>query len=265
MIMTDHPGWLVSETGDAHRAVAHGDTTALITVRRTGPDDIVIDLGGAAAHVDYVDPATLAGPDDLTAVLKSTGIVARVANPSLWDALAAAIMRQVIQASHARARYARFCTAYGDAVTDSGVTTSRFPGPDRILALSDADFHQVGAAFPMPALREAARAYLNRGEKWRAVPALELVTLLQEVPRIGPWTAKAAVADCTNNFEIYPYTDLAVVTWAKQLNPSREWPAGAPAFKAAWEEVAGNQLSAWTLLTLAWGISHGKPARSVAS
>lgn len=261
MLMTDHPGWLITEDGDHHRAVTHGETTTLVTYRcATG--EAVTDTGGVSVRFDAFDPAVLAGPDDLVAPLKSAGVVERMANPSLWDAIATAIMRQVIKAGHARARYVRFCEAFGEPATSSDATAWLFPAPQQILTLSDDDFRQLGAAFPMPVLRAAAHAYLDKSACWHDAAPADLVDLLQQVPRIGPWTAEAAVADYTNDFAFYPYTDIAVQAWAKRLNPDREWPTGAAAFGAAWEQVAGEQLSTWTILTLAWGINHGNLARS---
>lgn len=258
MIMTDHPGWLCIEDGAAYRAVAADATAALITTTRTAAGDIVVDPGDSGIRIDWVDPAALAGPDDLVAPLKDAGIVGRVANPSLWDALTAAIMRQVIQAGHARTRYVRFCRTYGEPVTRNGMTAWMFPEPHRILALTDDQFQDVGAAFPRDVLRDTARCFLTNGDRWARLPVLDLVTALQTIPRVGAWTSRTAVADYTNEFALYDYSDIAVQPSARRLNPGREWPQEAPAFKAAWEELAGNQLSAWTLLTLAWGISNGK-------
>ncbi|WP_280314035.1 hypothetical protein [Nocardia wallacei] len=257
-VMTDHPGWLTSDSGTRYRAVAVEGTPILITASRNAGGGTVIDCGGAELRVDTIDPAVLAGPDDLVFPLKGAGAVVRVANPSLWDALSAAIMRQVIQAGHARKRYQRFCSDYGDRVTRDGLTAWQFPDPGRILRLSDEQFHESGAGFPKPALRDAARCYLNDGDRWQALPASDLLTALQTIPRVGWWTARTAVADYTGDFSVYDYSDIALQPAARRLNPDRQWPQGAPAFKAAWEEMAGNQLSAWTLLTLAWGISHGK-------
>lgn len=81
---------------------------------------------------------------------------------------------------------------------------------------------------------------------------------VQSVPRIGPWTAGAAVADLTNDYSLYPFADLAVRTWAQRLAPGRTWPTTEPEFAAVWQRLAGEQLSAWTLLTLAWGVKHAR-------
>lgn len=264
MIMTDHPAWLHTDAGAAYRAVTVGDSAVLIKAEPAEGTEVV-DSGGSTLRVDTVDPSVLSGPDDLVAPLKNAGIVVRVANPSLWNAVTAAIMRQVVQAGHARTRYLRFCTAYGEPVTRDGLTAWLFPEPHRILALTDEQFANVGAAFPKSALRDAARGFLTHGEVWERLPAIELVQALQTIPRVGHWTACTAVADYTNDFSFYDYSDIAVQPAARRLNPERDWPQGAPAFKAAWEEMAGNQLSAWTILTLTWGINHGKLDRSATS
>lgn len=83
-----------------------------------------------------------------------------------------------------------------------------------------------------------------------------LIGDLQHVPRIGPWTARAAVADWANRFDLYPYADLAVRTWATRTAPSYDWPADEPAFGRAWRVLAGDHLNEITLLTLAWGGHH---------
>jgi len=265
MIMTDHPSWVTGADGNPHRAIDNHGVSALITTLRAGSGDVVFDLGGGGAEVAWIDPGALSGPDDLVEPLNQQGIVARVANPSLWNAMSAAIMRQVVQAGTARTRYIRFCTAHGEMVSRDDRTTFLFPAPERLLALSDHDFDTVGAAFPRDALRHAARSYLTDGARWEELWPLDLVTALQTVPRVGPWTAKCAVADYTNDFSIYDYSDIAVQPGAQALNPARVWPQGAPAFKAAWEEIAGNQLSEWTILTLTWGMNHGKIDRSATS
>ena len=261
MIMTDHPAWITSLDDTVHRAVDRDGTAELVIVRR----DVDADLHDFDDAVLCVDPAALAGPDDLVGPLKEMGPVARLRNPSLWNAVSSAVMRQVIRATTARATYARFCAAYGEAVDKDGFTAWLFPRPERVLELSDEEFSAVGAAFPREGLRSAARSYLTEGPRWEQLPPVDIVTALQTVPRIGPWTAKTAAADYTNDFSLYDYSDIAVQPAAHRLNSNRIWPKGAPAFKAAWEEVAGNQLSEWTILTLTWGSNYANLVQASSS
>jgi DNA-3-methyladenine glycosylase II len=87
---------------------------------------------------------------------------------------------------------------------------------------------------------------------------------IQNVPRIGPWTAGATIADLTNDYALYPFADLAVRTWAKRLASGRNWPETELEFARVWQDLAGEQLSARTLLTLAWGVRHARTAGTVA-
>jgi DNA-3-methyladenine glycosylase II len=111
-------------------------------------------------------------------------------------------------------------------------------------------------AFKARPLRTAAEACLEFGAKWAELDPAGLVTEVQNVPHVGPWTAGATVADLTNDYTLYPFADLAVRTWAKRLTPQRRWPDTEPEFAQAWARLAGDQLSDWTLLTLAWGVRH---------
>ncbi|WP_218022291.1 hypothetical protein [Nocardia amamiensis] len=260
-MMLDHPGWVQASDRVTHRAVTDGHHATLIT-----------DTGAAEGWLRFeeFDPAALAGADDMVIGLKAAGPVARLANPNLWDALATAIVRQVIRAGQARKLYLLFSRVHGQPVGHGDTTAWLFPEPQKILELSDQAFSELGVAFKRPTLQAAARTYLEYGDAWTAMARsardrLELIEALQEVPRIGPWTAGAAVADFTNDFSVYPYADLAVRTWARRISPERTWPDDEPGFAAQWRELAGNQLSAWTLLTLAWGINNADLTRTVPS
>jgi DNA-3-methyladenine glycosylase II len=126
-----------------------------------------------------------------------------------------------------------------------------------VLGLSNDQFSSIGMAFKRRPLTAAAEAYLEQGTKWRELTPLALAGDLQTVPRVGPWTAHAAVADWSNDWSLYPYSDLAVRTWATRAAPSFDWPSDEPNFGRAWRALAGEHLSSLTLLTLAWGSQHG--------
>ncbi|UVS80609.1 DNA-3-methyladenine glycosylase [Actinokineospora sp. UTMC 2448] len=204
------------------------------------------------------DPGRLVGEPALLDPLRTNGTVMRLANPDLWDALATGIVRQVIRAGQARLLYREFCRAHGDSVETPAGPAWLFPSPDTVLALPDAEFTRLGMSFKRAPLRAAADAYLARHRDWAALTASDLVAAVQDVPRIGPWTAGAAVADATNDFSLYPFADLAVRTWARRLAPAYQWPQSEPEFAAVWRGLAGEQLSDWTLLTLAWGVRHAQ-------
>jgi DNA-3-methyladenine glycosylase II len=184
------------------------------------------------------------------------GTVARFRNPSLWDAVATAIIRQVVRAAQAQAQYRTLCAAHGTPVRCGTMTGWLFPSPETVLGLGDAQFAAMGLAFKRGTLRAAAAAFLEQGIAWAAMTADALVPELLRVRRVGPWTAGAAAADWANEFAAYPYGDLAVRTWAALAAPSAAWPADEPGFHRRWRQVASPHVADLTLLTLAWGGRH---------
>lgn len=262
-VMLDHPAWLTDAEGRARRAVRSGGVVWSITC--TPHVDIAGHTvtvsgdsgnGGAAPVIDVLDPATIDAPEVISNPLRADGAVGRLRNPDLWDALATSIVRQVIRAGQARRLYREFCQAHGEQVDTGAGPAWLFPTPDTVLTLSDSEFESLGLAFKTKPLRAAAEAYLKFGGEWNTLLAAELVVAVQRVPRIGPWSAGASVADVTNRFDLYPFADLAVRTWAKRLAPSVAWPKDEPEFHALWQGMAKRQVSTWTLLTLAWGVRH---------
>ncbi|MFC6094911.1 hypothetical protein [Saccharothrix lopnurensis] len=267
-VMTDHPSWL-SAGETAYRAVRSGGSTWVLTYAPEGTGtcrtEARLTCGeGDAPVLDVVDPAGLTGPDDVVDALRAAGTVGRWRNPDLWDALATSIVRQVIRAGQARKLYRAFCRAHGEAVTTPHGPTWLFPTPEAVLALPDDEFTALGMAFKRRPLKAAAEAVLEVGPKWGELDPAALRDEVQGVPRIGPWTAGATVADLTNDYALYPYADLAVRTWADRLPTGRTWPETEPEFARRWARLAGKDLSAWTLLTLAWGVRHANTSGAVA-
>lgn len=267
-VMTDHPSWL--SAGDiTYRAVRSGRSSWVLTCTpsRTGECRAEAHLVSGeedAPVLDVVDPARLTGAGDVVGVLRAAGTVGRWRNPDLWDALATSIVRQVIRAGQARKLYRAFCRAHGEAVTSPYGPAWLFPTPEAVLALPDDEFTTLGTAFKRRPLKAAAEAVLEFGAKWAELDPAVLRDEVQSVPRIGPWTAGATVADLTNDYSLYPYADLAVRTWADRLPTGRAWPESEPEFARLWVRLAGKDLSAWTLLTLAWGVRHASTSGAVA-
>ncbi|MFI6758967.1 hypothetical protein ACIBF5_07455 [Micromonospora sp. NPDC050417] len=258
-VMTDHPSW--HPTLHGHRRLVADDQgsawlATIIDTRLT-----LSPLAGATTPPSpsvYTSPAALRRPSPLAAPLRTLGVVARLPNPSLWDAVATAIVRQVIRASQARKLYREFSRSFGSRIALSADTDIHaFPSPDRVLALSDEDFTESGMAFKKRPLRLAAAAFLDCGTTWLELAPAVLVKELQTIGGIGPWSAGAAVADWSNDWSLYPYGDLAVRTWARQAAPEHPWPSDEPAFHRSWQQVTGDHLGTCTLLTLAWGVRQG--------
>ncbi|MFI9639420.1 hypothetical protein ACIG87_05015 [Micromonospora sp. NPDC051925] len=255
-LMTDHPAWhsegfrrsriLTLDAGAAWIIEVRGQqvTTTHVYGEQTPPPLDVFSLPAV--------PRPQAEP--ILASLAGMGSVARLRNPSLWEALATAIIRQVIRAGQARRLYRDFCRRFGDVIALSVETDLHtFPSAERVLTLSDDDFTESGMSFKRRPLRHAATAFLTHGPSWVELSPSVLVKELQTVSGIGPWSAGAAVADWSNDWALYPYADLAVRTWARHANPHHPWAADEPTFGRQWRRVTGDHLATYTLLTLAYG------------
>ncbi|MFE9559040.1 hypothetical protein ACFYOD_37040 [Streptomyces sp. NPDC006703] len=264
VLTTDHPAWHEAGDGSRTRAV---QTASGIWIVSWNQDGLHLSCVQGTEDVKPVfvttDPAVLPAsvPTALKAGLNDLGISQRLANPSLWDAITTAILRQVVRAEQARKLYRAWCTAYGPTVPFAHGELTVAPGTQQVLALADDQFAAVGAKFHRSALQAAARHYEQDAAKWQQLGASDLAVALTRIPRIGPWTAAAAAADYTGDFSIYPHDDLAVRTWAAKIAPDHAWPDKKDkAFGPMWLALAGpdrTALHTLTLATLTWG-SHAR-------
>ncbi|MFC5214327.1 hypothetical protein [Streptomyces coerulescens] len=270
-IIADHPTWQTTPEGDRVRLVEHNGEPWVATWTPRRRHLLLQPLTSGSVEppaLSYTSaitlpPATEQGRPLLDALVK-LGTVVRLTNPSLWDAIVTAILRQVVSASQARTKLNAFCAAYGQRFTAAAGELALVPSPEHVLRLSSEGFAAVGCKFNESPLRAAAEAFLARGEKWAGLDAEPLIAELVALPGIGPWTAAAAAADATGDFSIYPHGDLAVRTWAKRAAPGLALPSSDSEFEALWRTWAPERapLHALTLFTLAWG-SSSPEARTV--
>jgi DNA-3-methyladenine glycosylase II len=261
-VITEHAAWRTTQRGQ-YRVFALSDGGQWL-VRVNGSKLLSLPLVPSSGEPRF-DVFNVVRPEvaatetpELLSALAGLGAVARFRTPDLWEAIATAIIRQVVRALHAKRLHRDFCKAYGQRVPHlNGEGYALFPEAETVLGLRDEQFASAGLTFKRRPLRAAAEAYLKHEAQWRDLPPDALMEELQRIPRIGPWTAAAAVADYSNDFTYYPYTDLAVRTWAKRAAPSYPWPDSEQAFGRLWQRLAGDQLATLTLLTLAWGSQHG--------
>ena len=261
-VITEHAAWRITERG-RHRVFALPDGGQWL-VRVSGSEVLSCPLVASTGEPRF-DVFALPRPGmarreapELSSALAALGTVARFRTSDLWEAIATAIIRQVVRAAQAKRLYRDFCQAHGQRVTHlNGEGYALFPAAETVLGLHDEQFASIGLTLKRRPLRAAAEAYLKHEAHWRDLPPAVLVQELQHIPRIGPWTAGAAAADYSNDFTQYPYADLAVRTWAKRAAPSYPWPDSEQAFGRLWQRLAGDQLATLTLLTLAWGSQHG--------
>lgn len=262
VLTTDHPAWVETETSSRTRAVRTASGTWILSWDGEGLHmDCALGTEDAKPTIVTTDPARLPStvPAALKAGLDDLGPSQRLANPSLWDAITTAILRQVVRAGQARKLYRAWCATYGTTLDTPHGELALAPTPERVLTLTDEQFAAVGAKFHRSVLQAAASHYERHARDWQRMDAAALAAALTSVPRIGPWTAAAAAADYTGDFSIYPHDDLAVRTWAAQIAPGHTWPDKKDkAFGPLWTGMAGPERTALhtlTLSTLTWG-SH---------
>ncbi|MEU7021563.1 hypothetical protein ABZ990_13000 [Streptomyces sp. NPDC046203] len=262
-LISEHPAWRTTAEGARARLVEHDGAMWLAAWnQRSRHLDLRPVVGNSLAEpptLAYTSsielPDTPKRAEPLLDELVRLGTVVRLRNPSLWDSMVTAILRQVVSAKQAVRKHETFYSAYGRRFDTSAGELALAPTPEGVLALSDDEFAIVGAKFNRTALRAAAKAYLDRGEQWASLAPETLVKELVEVPRIGPWTAAAATADYTGDFSVYPHGDLAVRTWARKAAPDLDLPCTDGEFEELWRRWAPSrsQLHALTLFTLTWG------------
>lgn len=257
-LLTDHPGWRPTAGGHV-RAFRNASSTTVV-ISRAGEwfepeSDHAV---GITSDVFRLPASVVPAGDALASALSELGPVTRFRNSDLWDALGTGVLRQVIRAAQSKVMYRTFCDRFGTPVEHQNVVLSNvFPSAETVLTLSDEQFTSAGMGFKMKPLRSAARAYLAERHSWESASPEALVDMLCQVPGIGPWTARASVADYTNDWSLYPVGDLAVRTWAKRADPKRAWPSSEVDFEEHWRHLAGPWLSDYTLLVLAWGSLRG--------
>ncbi|MFE3638164.1 hypothetical protein [Streptomyces sp. NPDC059168] len=264
ILTTDHPAWQTSDGGRTARAVRTGSG---VWVASHDQDDAHLTCVDGAEDVKpelvSTDPANLpaAAPAALREGLARLGVIQRLANPWLWDAITTAILRQVVRADQARKLYRTWCSTYGTTVDSPHGTLAVAPGPAAVLALSEEEFAAVGAKFHRTALVAAATEYEQHHRDWEGLraDADALAVALTRIPRVGPWTAAAAACDYTGDYSAYPHDDLAVRTWAARIAPAYPWPdkkdkAFGPLW-TGWAASGRTALHTLTLSTLTWG-SH---------
>ncbi|GAA1910887.1 hypothetical protein [Streptantibioticus ferralitis] len=261
-LITDHPAWTTHDDGTATRAML-ANRSAWQACWSDGTLELH-PLGEATRAPRVVqtsgDQLPPGAPAALRTALGGLERVVRLPNPDLWDAITTAVLRQVVRAAQARALYRRWCAAYGTRDTVRG-PVSLTPAPEVVLDLPEEAFREIGAAFHRTALQAAATTYLQHADEWHALDPDDLVKALDDIPRVGPWTASAATADFTGDFSVYPHGDLAVRTWARRAAPTVPLPDSEREFAAAWQRYAPDRhhLHALTLFTLAWG-THARTA-----
>jgi len=252
--MVDSPSWAHRGGLQAERVLTQGSTACTVSAAydpavghwRLQPDLAVTAMAQLASFstADLGD----AIPAPIRRNLARLDGLQRLGAGSYWEALATAVIRQVIRAGQAR----RVWHQLAAALTNPGERAGRFPTAERFLAATDAELADAGLGFKTRTLHAVAEACRSEQQVWDRLDPVALHDAWLGLPGIGPWSAGAAIADLRNAWQLYPHDDLAVRTWAGRAFPEVAIPTDPRPFLRLWTDWAGGALGTLTVLTLGW-------------
>ena len=243
----DHLGWwaVVAHPGEWCRLAA-GDArgSQVLTSPRlsTGHSPSVIQT------LPLPDGAEKVLPGDLHRRLAARSPIARIPTPTVWEAAATAVIRQVVHRDQARVSFGRVCETFGATVLIDGQPRYAFPTAEAIIAASEDRVRETGIGFKARTMRTLAEWSLDSHEH---LGADELYDALIRVRGIGPWTAAVTVCDVFSDFSYYPVDDLAVRAHAQNRWSKHNWPKAPAAFAGEWRTMTGRYTGVITAFLLA--------------
>lgn len=142
--------------------------------------------------------------------------------PTLWEALAHAIVFQQISISAASAIMRRVVQTVSLPVEQDGIAYYPFFAPAQLLAASETKLRAAGlSANKVAHLRSAARALEDGEISQRAIAKLsseEAAQRLQTIRGIGPWSAAVVLLRGAGRLDVFPLKDSGVAHSLKALS-----------------------------------------------
>jgi DNA-3-methyladenine glycosylase II len=219
---------VVAPDGSFYRALQDGRGTEVVGVRSTADGAIEVRATGRDAQRWVPTIVRMLGTDaDLRrwyARVREIGWLAPLATalrglkppryPSLWEALAHAILFQQISIHAAAAIMRRAVARLGASVELGAVRCVAFPPAERWLEASDAILREAGiSANKIAHLRYAARAVVEGvvGEtELEPLSTPEAAERLCAIRGIGPWSASVVLLRGMGRLDTFPLRDSGV-------------------------------------------------------
>jgi DNA-3-methyladenine glycosylase II len=187
-------------------------------------------------------------PAELYARLARLSPLTRLGTPTVWEAVATAVIRQVVHRDQAKASFRRVCEMFGEPVLVAGNVRHAFPSKEAVVSVGVQELRGASVGFKARTLCTLARWCLDTREH---LDADELRTALLGIRGIGPWTASVAVCDRFSDFTFYPVDDLAVRAHARLRWPHHAWPKHPAEFAEAWRQQTAPYSAQITAFVLA--------------
>jgi DNA-3-methyladenine glycosylase II len=219
---------VVGPDGTLYRALQDEQGTEAVAVRSRGSGGIEVRATGRDAERWLPAVARMLGTEvDLArwyARVRPIGWLAPLATalrglkppryPTLWEALAHAILFQQISIHAAAAIMRRAVERLGTPLELDGVRCVAFPPPRRWLESSDADLRAAGiSANKIAHLRYAARAVVEGAideAQLEPLPTSEAAQRLCAIRGIGPWSASVVMLRGMGRLDTFPLRDSGV-------------------------------------------------------
>jgi DNA-3-methyladenine glycosylase II len=219
---------VVASDGTYVRAVHSGGERQLVAVRSRSLDEIEYRATGRNPRRWRTIVARLLGTDvDLTEWYERSRRIACLAPiarklrglkppryPTLWEALAHAIVFQQISIHAAAAIMRRAVESLGTSMGIDGVSSVAFPEPGAWIAADDAVLREAGLSRNKIAhLRSAAYALVERRVDETALeklPTEQVAQRLREIGGIGPWSASVVMLRGLGRLDVFPLRDSGV-------------------------------------------------------
>lgn len=146
--------------------------------------------------------------------------------PSLWEALAHAIVFQQISIHAAAAIMGRAIVLLSTPLEQGGMRMYPFPAPERLLAAKDADLRAAGlSANKVAHLRSAASSILENRlveKRLAQMSTPEAAAALCAVRGIGPWSAAVVLLRGMGRLDVFPLRDSGVARTIRVLSGDPE-------------------------------------------
>ena len=196
--------------------------TGTLALRRTGDGDIHASAWGDAAEwlLDGV-PALLGANDDDTGFVAHHPVIETTrrllpglrfgASGRVWDVLFAAVLEQKVTSTEARRSWRELAWRFGTAAP--GPVPVRMwvpPGPRRLLALHDWEWHKAGVDGARRRTLIAAAQVAHQLERAVGLGGEDGRDLLRKVPGIGVWTAAEVAQRAWGDPDAVSFGDLHI-------------------------------------------------------
>lgn len=231
---------VVGEDGSYRRALCDARGANLLEVKQAGASVLSVRIAGARAQRWLQTVEVMLGTgvrlDDWFRRVRPYPWLAFLARelrglhppryPSLWEALAHAIVFQQISIHAAASIMRRTIQAAGEPIAYAGALYYPFPRPQQLLACRDERLREAGlSANKIAHLRSAAEAIVSQTITDRdidALPSARAAERLCSIRGIGPWSAAVVLLRGFGRLDVFPMKDSGVARSLRLLsgNPS---------------------------------------------